>query len=340
MILIVEDDPEVRDLLEMFLEGEGHQTATAAHGAAALELIAKKTIKPDLILADHNLPNDMNGLQLSARVRAQLCRLLPIIILTGDISTETMREIARQNCVQLNKPVKLTALTEAIERLLAVSQSAERQPEPPTAEPVKRSESPVMFVVDDDDQLRSTVRLVLEDAGRAVEDFASAEAFLASYHPGGEACVLIDANLPVMSGIELLQHLRASGTRLPAIMITGDGDVAMAVQAMKAGASDFIEKPVARDGLLACIDRALEQSRDGNALSEWRKSAAELVHGLTTRERQVMDLVLAGHPSKNIAADLGISQRTVENHRASIMKKTGVKSLPELARLALAAATT
>lgn len=340
MILIVEDDPEVRDLLELFLEGEGHQTATAAHGAAALELIAKKTIKPDLILADQNLPNDMNGLQLSARVRAQLCRLLPIIILTGDISTETMREIARQNCVQLNKPVKLTALTEAIERLLAVSQSAERQPEPPTAEPVKRSESPVIFVVDDDDQLRSTVRLVLEDAGRAVEDFASAEAFLASYHPGGEACVLIDANLPVMSGIELLQHLRASGTRLPAIMITGDGDVAMAVQAMKAGASDFIEKPVARDGLLACIDRALEQSRDGNALSEWRKSAAELVHGLTTRERQVMDLVLAGHPSKNIAADLGISQRTVENHRASIMKKTGVKSLPELARLALAAATT
>ncbi len=201
-----------------------------------------------------------------------------------------------------------------------------------------RPDSPVIFVVDDDDQLRADVRTVLEDAGRVVEDFASAEAFLAAYRVSGEACVLIDVNLPGMGGIDLLQRLRSVGHQLPAIMITGDGDVAMAVQAMKAGASDFIEKPIGRDGLLACIDRALEQSRDGNVLSARRESAAEHLAGLTSRERQIMDLVLAGHPSKNIAADLGISQRTVENHRASIMKKTGAMSLPALARLALAAA--
>jgi two-component system CheB/CheR fusion protein len=121
-------------------------------------------------------------------------------------------------------------------------------------------------------------------------------------------------------------------------MITGSSDVSIAVQAMKAGASDFIEKPVGRGELLASVDRALEQSRDSGKRLAWQESAANHLAGLTPRQRQIMDLVLAGQSSKNIAADLGISQRTVENHRASIMKKTGSKSLPALARLALAAA--
>jgi two-component system CheB/CheR fusion protein len=122
-------------------------------------------------------------------------------------------------------------------------------------------------------------------------------------------------------------------------MITGKSDVPMAVQAMKAGAMDFVEKPVDRGELLTSIERALERSRDATKLSAWRASAANHVAVLTLRQRQIMELVLAGHPSKNIAADLGISQRTVESHRAAIMKKTGSKSLPELARLALAAAS-
>jgi two-component system CheB/CheR fusion protein len=121
-------------------------------------------------------------------------------------------------------------------------------------------------------------------------------------------------------------------------MITGDSDVPMVLEAMKAGASDFIEKPVGRGQLLASIDRALEQSRDADKLFAWRESASSQVAGLTPRQREIMELVLAGHPSKNIAADLGISQRTVENHRASIMKKTGSRSVPALARLAVAAA--
>jgi two-component system CheB/CheR fusion protein len=179
---------------------------------------------------------------------------------------------------------------------------------------------------------------VLEEDGRTVEDYAACEAFLEAYRPGREACLLIDAYLPGMNGLELLQRLRDAGHRLPAIMITGNSDVPMAVQAMKAGASDFIEKPIGRGELLASIERALEQSRDSNKLAVWRESAANHVARLTPRQRQIMDLVLAGHPSKNIAADLGISQRTVDNHRASIMKKTGSKSLPALARLALAAA--
>jgi two-component system CheB/CheR fusion protein len=122
-------------------------------------------------------------------------------------------------------------------------------------------------------------------------------------------------------------------------MITGKSDVHMAVQAMKAGASDFIEKPVAFQDLLISVDRALEQSLDATKRVAWRASATAHLDSLTSRQRQIMDLVLAGHPSKNIAADLHISRRTVENHRASIMKKTGSKSLPALARLALAAAS-
>jgi two-component system CheB/CheR fusion protein len=111
----------------------------------------------------------------------------------------------------------------------------------------------------------------------------------------------------------------------------------MAVQAMKAGAVDFIEKPVGHEDLLASVRRALDQRRDTAKLSAWREAAAIRVASLTGRQRQILDLVLAGHPSKNIATDLGISQRTVDNHRAAIMRKTGSKSLPALIRTALAA---
>ena len=120
-------------------------------------------------------------------------------------------------------------------------------------------------------------------------------------------------------------------------MITGNSDVPVAVAAMKAGALDFIEKPINAADLVARVARAIEHARDATKLSEWREGAARSIAGLTARQREIMDLVLAGHPSKNIAADLAISQRTVENHRASIMRKTGAGSLPALARLALAA---
>jgi two-component system CheB/CheR fusion protein len=123
-------------------------------------------------------------------------------------------------------------------------------------------------------------------------------------------------------------------------MITGHSNVAMAVEAMKCGAIDFIDKPVGVDELLAGIALALERSVDESKMVEWHDKANKHIASLTERQRQIMDMVLAGHPSKNIAADLGISQRTVENHRASIMRKTGSKSLPALARLAIAATDT
>jgi len=234
--------------------------------------------------------------------------------------------------------VKLKELTQVIQRLLP----QEHLTVPSSAAPPPRAAGgpapPVIFIVDDDNHICGALRSVLEDDGRTVKDYGSCEAFLEAYRPGGEACLLVDAYLPGMSGHQLLQRLHDDGHRLPAIMITGYGDVPMAVQAMKAGASDFIEKPINRTELLASVERALEQSRDSNKLFAWREDAAKHVAALSRRQRQVMDMILAGHPNKNIASDLGISQRTVENHRALIMKKTGSKSVPALARLAIAAA--
>jgi len=337
-ILVVEDDAEMSGLLARFLTSEGHRPTVAQDGVSALDLVTGGHVRPDLILADFNLPNGINGLELATMVRERLHRQVPVIVLTGDISIDTLRDSALGNCVQLNKPVRLKELARVIQRLLPTAQPT-RRPTPPPEHAVDRTGEAVIFVVDDDEQVRDALRSVLEADGRKVEDFATCEAFLAAYRPGGESCLLIDAYLPGMDGLGLLRRLHEDGHRLPSIMITGNSDVPMAVAAMKAGASDFIEKPVGAPELLASVARALEQSRDTSKLTAWRAAAADHVAALTVRQREIMHLVLAGHPSKNIAADLGISQRTVENHRAAIKKKTGAKSLPALARLALAAAS-
>ena len=336
-ILVVEDDPDVREFLTFALKDEGHRAIAAPNGIAALKLVARGTVRPDLILADYNLPNGMDGLQVIAKLREKLHRQIPVIILTGDISTDTLRDIARHDCVQLNKPVKLKNLAQVVQRLLPVAQSAAHPHAQYPAEAASTPEPRLIFVIDDDNHVRDAIRAVLEENGQSVEDYPTCEAFLEAYRPGRGACLLIDAYLPGMTGLQLLQRFHDAGHRLPAIMITGNADVSMAVQAMKAGASDFIEKPIGPTELVASVERALEQARDSSKLSAWREAAANRIAGLTHRERQIMELVLAGHPNKNIAAELGISQRTVENHRAAIMKKTGSKSLPALARLALAA---
>jgi two-component system CheB/CheR fusion protein len=338
-ILVIEDDPEVRELLELTLRDEGHVTAAAPDGVAALNLVARGAVKPDLILADFNLPNGLNGLQTAAKLREKLRSEIPVIILTGDISTSTLRDIAQQKYLQLNKPIKLRELMEAIQRLLpAMKPAAQPSPVHHVVAP-KVPGAPIVFIVDDDSNIREGIRSVFEAEGMAVEDYAIAEDFLEAYRPGREGCLLIDAYLPGISGLELLQRLHGAGHSLPAIMITGNSDVPIAVKAMKAGAMDFLEKPISAKDLLASVKRALEQSKDSGKLTAWREDAAHHLEGLTPRQLQIMEMVLAGHPSKNIAADLGVSQRTVENHRASIMKKTGAKSLPALARLAVAAAS-
>ncbi|MBC7663611.1 MAG: response regulator, partial [Caulobacter sp.] len=330
-ILVIEDDPDVRDLLVRVLTDEGHIAIAAADGEAALALVARGAIRPEIILADFNLPNGMNGLRLGDLLRERLGVAVPVIILTADISTETLRDIAARNCLRLHKPVRAADLGGLLQRLLG-----EAQAQPPIMPPAGVT---TIHVVEDDVQARDVLLRVLEREGQVVIGHASAEAFLEAYHAGGAACLLLDAKLPGMSGFELLTRLRQAGDTLPAIMITGSSDVGAAVQAIKAGASDFIEKPAGAATLRATIDRAMAQARDLGKLAAWHREAADHMASLTPRQREIMDRVLAGEPSKNIAADLGISQRTVETHRAAIMHRTGSKSLPELARLAMAAAT-
>lgn len=332
-IVVIDDDPDVLEFLEQLLRANGYIARAAPDGAAALKLIAGGAIKPELLLTDYNLPNGMDGLALIGEVRSLLQQTLPAIVLTGDISRDTLKKIAAEDCVQLSKPVKPDELMRAIETLCLASAA----PHMRDGEALVAEVESIAYVVDDDPEIRSTIRAVLEDDGRIVEDYASAELFLAAYRPGTGGCLLVDAFLPGLNGVALLDTLRARGDRLPTILITGSSDVGLAVEAMRNGACDFIEKPVGRVELLASIKRAIEQSHEIRLVDALHEKAATNVASLTNRQREIMEMVLAGHPSKNIAADLSISQRTVENHRAAIMTKMGTRSLPELARMAQAA---
>ena len=336
-ILLIEDDPAARDMLQEFLEGEGHFVKSTSNGPDAISEMSHGAFRPDLILADYNLPGGMSGLETSEHIRGLVHFDAPIIILTGDISTALATKIADAGCLRLSKPVKAADLKAIIANLVV-------QPQAPLVNaslPKGRtgSASALIYLVDDDAVLRAGLREILEDDGREVVDFASCEDFLRGFSPSRESCLLLDASLPGMSGLDLLAQLKLKGFSLPIIMVAGGSDVHLAVDAMKAGATDFIEKPVGRHDLFAAIDRALGQSRDATDVQQVRTDAASHISALTSRQREIMDMVLAGHPSKNIAADLGISQRTVENHRAAIMHRTGARSIPALARLAVLAAS-
>jgi two-component system CheB/CheR fusion protein len=346
-VLIVEDDPMVREMLELLLKAEGYRTASAANGRTAWDLSAG-TLKPDIVIADYNLPGGLTGLQTIAGLRSALHREIPAIILTGDISTETLRKIAQERCVHLNKPANAEDLTRLIRGLLGEHRPAAangHEPPPvahanplPSVKPNGDPSPSTVFVIDDDATLRATMVELLTLDDRTVETYASCEAFLETYSPSRKGCLVVDAQMQGMGGLALLEWLKSERSPLAAIMITGYGDVSMAVRAMKAGAMDFIEKPIKADELIDSIESALDRTQDSGKRSAWQATATKCIADLTPREHQIMELVLAGHPSKNIAADLGVSQRTVENHRASIMKKTGSKSIPALIRLALAAA--
>ena len=195
----------------------------------------------------------------------------------------------------------------------------------------------VLYIEDDELVRRSGVQS-LQLAGFDATGFANAEAALPLVDAEFAGVVVSDIRLPGMSGLDLLKRFAEESITLPAIMITGESDVAVAVASMKGGAVDFIAKPIRPDDLLDSIGRALTLAGGVADRDASRIAARRLISALTTRQREIMDLVLAGHPNKNIAADLNISQRTVENHRASIMHKTGSKSLPALVRVVLMAA--
>ncbi len=259
-ILVVEDDADIRQLLEMFLREQGHDVAVAHDGNAAISLVGSGAVDPDVILADYNLPNGANGLEVIAKLRSMLGHEVKVIIVTGDISTETIRNVAKTKCIQMNKPMRLLELNEAIQHMLTPAGASANAGQPAGKIPLPLHETTVI-VVDDDIAIRQSLRIMFEQDCRSVRTFADSEAFLAAEPAHENACVLIDAGLPGMSGLELLRKLSQSQPHLPAIMITGHGDIKMAVEAMRAGALDFIEKPASHDRLRAAVSRAFEHAQ-------------------------------------------------------------------------------
>jgi two-component system response regulator FixJ len=192
-----------------------------------------------------------------------------------------------------------------------------------------------VFIVDDDADVRDSLRLLLESSGLKVETFESAVAFLKSDRYRDEGCLVADIRMPDMDGLQLQEELIRRGSKLPVIIMTGHGDVPLAVRAMKAGAVDFLEKPFGDDILLESIARAEELAHAANTDAVNRRAIEEKLAQLTERERQVLDLLVLGKANKVVAYDLSISPRTVEIHRARVMDKMAARSLAELVRMTL-----
>jgi len=194
-----------------------------------------------------------------------------------------------------------------------------------------------VFVVDDDHAVREGLGLLLGSAGFAVETYPSADDFLDTYEPGRPGCLVLDIRMPGLDGLALQERLVSRGLELPIIILSGHGDVPAAVRAFKHGAVDFFQKPVNEEALLAGVRQALGRDAERRRARAHRGEALHRLEKLTPREREVLEHVVAGRANKAIAAELGISERTVELHRARIMRKLKARSLPELTRLVLAA---
>ena len=205
----------------------------------------------------------------------------------------------------------------------------------PTPEPAPAQ--PTVFVVDDDPGIRDSVTWLFQSVGLSVETYGSAQQFLDTYVPTRPGCLILDVRLPGMGGLDLLEALRRRGATLPVIVVTAFGEVHSAVRAMKGGAIDVMEKPTRDQVLLDRVQQALELDRQTRASLATRAEAAARYTRLTKREREVLRLIIAGKANKVIASDLELSPKTVEAHRAAIMRKLVVHSTPELVRIVMLA---
>ena len=197
-----------------------------------------------------------------------------------------------------------------------------------------------VFIVDDDPAVRDGLKALLVAHKYAVETFASAEEFLAKIDPDRAGCLVADIRMSGMSGLELQRELTRRGVPVPTVIITGHGDVPLAVSALKAGAVDFLEKPFDSDAILASVAEAMRRIGKRKDTGFDRTEVAARAAALSAREREVMDMVVAGHPNKVVAHRLGIAIRTVEIHRARVMEKLGARNLSELVRMAIALEST
>jgi two-component system response regulator FixJ len=198
-----------------------------------------------------------------------------------------------------------------------------------------KERAPTVFIVDDDEAVRNSLRLLLKSVGLAAVALPTAQDFLSKYDPKQPGCLILDVRMPGMSGLELQEQLNVRGAMIPVIFITGHGDIPMAVEAMQQGAFDFLQKPFRDQDLIDRIQRALTKDQTNRAELKEKSGVRERLQTLTPREREVLNLVTSGKPNKIMAADLGVSQRTVEIHRARVMEKMHASSLAQLVRMVM-----
>lgn len=199
--------------------------------------------------------------------------------------------------------------------------------------------SATVYVVDDEPDMLKAVERLLGAAGFSVRTFPSPEQFLAQHDDMAPGCIVLDLALPGLNGLELQQALQAQGSSLPIIFLTGRGDIAASVRAMKLGAADFLTKPVDADELIAAVDAALERNREQRADRAEKHLVANRLAALTAREREVFELIAKGRLNKQIAAECGTVEKTIKFHRANLMRKLGVRTVADLVRLAEYAGT-
>lgn len=202
-------------------------------------------------------------------------------------------------------------------------------------QPKDTKRKPAVYIVDDDDGMRRALTVLITTVGYQPVAFAKASEFLAKHDPGQPGCLVLDVRMPEMSGLEVQQQLNRSGSMLPVILVSGHGDIPMAVQAMKDGAFDFLQKPFRDQELLDRINAALKLDAENRASEDRLADLKRRQESLTPREREVLALVVDGKANKVIAIDLGLSERTVEIHRANVMEKMGARSVAHLVKMHL-----
>lgn len=314
LVSVVDDDDSIRESLPDLLRQLGF--AAQAFRSAEAFLASDAVDETGCLLLDVAMPG-MSGPNLQRELTRRR-HSIPIVYITGGADRSVRLRLLEGGAVDcLFKPLSEQALAAAISVALG---------------------RPRVFIVDDDFSVRESLELLIASAGWQPEAFASARAFLDRRRPNGPSCLILDLSLPDLNGLELQERITGRDD-MPIIFISGYGDVPTTVKAMKAGAVEFLTKPFRDDALLDAVRNALERSRAARARDADLRDVRDRRASLTAREREIMDLVVAGLLNKQIAATLGISEVTVKAHRGQVMRKMKVDSLADLVRTAGALAS-
>lgn len=342
IILVVDDQPVNRQFLATLLGYFGHKALEAGDGVEALESLRNGGI--DLVITDVLMPT-MDGYDFLQRLRAdEVIGRTPVIFYTGATYESKARAMAETHGVRhfLEKPAEPQAILAAVNSALGKEKSAvspdmlnklSRHPMKAPADPI--DPNAVVFVVDDDADMRLSMTAILSEAHLKTLTFPTAEDFLEKFEAEQPGCLVLDLHLQGISGLELLEKLRSRRIHIPVIVVTGCGNTAAAVDAMRLRILDFLEKPVDDRVLLAKIYRALQE----DTIRRREHAQADVIRrrlsSLTAREKDLVTLLVLGKTSKEIAAELHISAKTVSHHRAHLMAKTGAANLADLVRMTI-----